>query len=116
MTLLTYPNGRLLSYNYVSGLDSTISRLSSITYGSITLEGYTYLGLGTVIERNHPENGVNLTYIGTGTVTPATNTPASLPFGVQTDGHDEARKFHRTFSEHHPYHAFFSFVLLLHLT
>src|SRR5262249_40206904 len=29
-TSLTYPNGRVLNYNYSSGLDSNISRLSSL--------------------------------------------------------------------------------------
>src|SRR5439155_13392496 len=53
--------------NYASGLDGTISRLSSLSNSSTTLEGYTYLGLGTLLERTHPQPGVNLTYIGTGT-------------------------------------------------
>lgn len=66
-TLLTYPNGRQLTYNYAAGLNSTISRLSSITDGSTTLEAYTYLGMGAVVERLHPEHGINLTYVGTAT-------------------------------------------------
>ncbi len=28
-----------------------------------TLESYKYLGLDTVVERDHPQNNVNLTYI-----------------------------------------------------
>ncbi len=60
---MTYPNGRVLNYNYNTGLDDTISRLSSLTDGSGTLESYLYLGLGTVVQRTHPQNGVNLTYI-----------------------------------------------------
>src|SRR5437764_3115226 len=60
---LTYPNGRVLNYNYASGLDSTISRLSSLSDSSATLEAYTYLGLNTVVKRSHPEPGVDLTYI-----------------------------------------------------
>src|SRR5581483_1977608 len=39
---MTYPNGREIDYNYASGLDGTISRLSSITDGSTTLESYDY--------------------------------------------------------------------------
>src|SRR5205807_5307572 len=39
----------------------SISRLSSIS-DSTTLESYKYLGLDTVVERDHPNN-VNLTYI-----------------------------------------------------
>src|SRR5262249_36954479 len=60
---VTYPNGRSLSFTYASGLDSTISRLSAIVDGSTTLESYSYLGLGTVVKRAHPEPGVDLTYI-----------------------------------------------------
>jgi RHS repeat-associated protein len=62
-TSLTYPNGRVLSYNYAAGLDNSISRLTSITDGATTLESYKYLGLDTVVERDHPQSGVNLTYI-----------------------------------------------------
>src|SRR5205823_13998410 len=35
------------------------SRLSSLSDGGGTLESYKYLGLGTVLERDHPESGVN---------------------------------------------------------
>jgi hypothetical protein len=42
---MTYPNGSVLTYNYNTGVDSTISRLSSISDSSATLEAYTYLGL-----------------------------------------------------------------------
>ena len=62
-TGMTYPNGRTISYNYASGLDSNIGRLSSISDDSTTLEGYSYLGLGTIVERTHPEPGVDLTYL-----------------------------------------------------
>ncbi|HZU36993.1 MAG TPA: RHS repeat-associated core domain-containing protein [Gemmataceae bacterium] len=60
---MTYPNGRVLDYNYNTGPDSNISRLSSISDGSATLESYLYLGLDTVVERDHPQDGVNMTYI-----------------------------------------------------
>ncbi len=60
---MTYPNGRVLNYVYNTGLDSTISRLSALSDSSATLESYLYLGLGTVVERDHPQDGVNLTYI-----------------------------------------------------
>jgi RHS repeat-associated protein len=63
LTSITYPNGRVVTYNYASGLADTISRLSSITDGSTTLEGYDYLGLGTVVTRSHPQTGVDLTYV-----------------------------------------------------
>jgi RHS repeat-associated protein len=60
---MTYPNGRVLNYNYSAGLDNSISRLSSISDNSATLESYTYLGLSTVVQRSHPQTGINLTYI-----------------------------------------------------
>src|SRR5262249_54154501 len=60
---MTYPNGRVLNYSYASGLNSNISRLTSISDTSATLERYLYLGLGTVVERDHAQTGVNLTYI-----------------------------------------------------
>lgn len=45
---MTYPNGRVLDYTYGSGLDTSISRLTSIKDGANTLESYSYLGLRTV--------------------------------------------------------------------
>jgi RHS repeat-associated protein len=60
---MTYPNGRVLNYNYNAGLDDPISRLNSLSDSSGVLESYTYLGLNTVVERAHPQTGVNLTYI-----------------------------------------------------
>jgi hypothetical protein len=68
---LTYPNGRIERYEYSSGLDNSISRLSFLaddSSGSVGthLEEYSYLGLGTVIKRGHPENGVDLTMIKQG--------------------------------------------------
>jgi RHS repeat-associated protein len=43
-----------------------ISRLTSISDPSGTLEAYTYLGLDTIVRRSHPQSGLTLTYIGTG--------------------------------------------------
>jgi hypothetical protein len=60
---MTYPNGRVLNYNYASSVDNTISRLTSLSDSSATLESLTYLGLGTVVRRSHPQPGVDLTYI-----------------------------------------------------
>src|SRR5205823_3189891 len=45
LTSITYPNGRVVTYNYATGLANTISRLSSIIDGSTTLESCSYLGL-----------------------------------------------------------------------
>ena len=63
LTKITYPNLREVNYLYAAGLSDTISRLSSITDGSTTLESYEVVGLGTVVKRAHPEPGVDLTYI-----------------------------------------------------
>jgi RHS repeat-associated protein len=63
LTSMTYPNGKVLTYNYSSGLNDTISRLSSLSDTSGTLESYDYLGLGTVVRRAHSQPGVDLTYI-----------------------------------------------------
>jgi YD repeat-containing protein len=63
LTSMTYPNGKVLTLNYSSGLNDTISRLSSLSDSTGTLESYKYLGLDTVVERDHPEINVNLTYI-----------------------------------------------------
>ncbi len=73
-----YPNGRQIDYSYGNGndtLDNTISRLTAITDHSsgTVLETYIdgsnaysdYLGLNTVVQRSHPETGIDLTYIGT---------------------------------------------------
>ena len=67
-TQMIYPNGRKVDYVYNSGLDSSISRLSTIAddnSGSpgTTLEGYSYLGLDTIVQYAHPQDGINLTYI-----------------------------------------------------
>jgi RHS repeat-associated protein len=63
---MTYPNGRVLNYNYNSGVDDRISRLSSLSESAGNLESYTYLGLGTVVQRSQ-NNGtsavVNMSYI-----------------------------------------------------
>jgi RHS repeat-associated protein len=66
-TSLIYPGtgtaAKTVSYNYASGLDDSISRLTSLTSNSVTLESYSYLGLGTVVKRAHPQTGIDLTYI-----------------------------------------------------
>ena len=62
-TSVTYPNGRVVSRNYDSGLDNDISRLSSLSDGTVTLEAYEYVGLNSVVERSHPETGNDLNYI-----------------------------------------------------
>jgi hypothetical protein len=65
LTSMTYPNGKVLNYNYgtAGGLNDTISRLDSLSDSSGTLEQYTYLGLDTIGKRAHPQPGVDLSYI-----------------------------------------------------
>ncbi|MFL5241992.1 MAG: RHS repeat domain-containing protein [Gemmataceae bacterium] len=66
LTSITYPNGKVLTYNYSTGLNDSISRLSSLSDTSGTLESYDYLGLDTVVKRAHSQPGVDLTYIKQG--------------------------------------------------
>jgi RHS repeat-associated protein len=66
---VTYPGtgttAKTVTYNYAPGLDDGISRVTSLSDNAgVTLEKYHYLGLDTVVERERPEDGVNLTYIG----------------------------------------------------
>lgn len=63
LTGITYPNGRVITYNYASGLDNTISRLTSISDSGGTLESYMYLGLSTVVARSQPQPSTALAYI-----------------------------------------------------
>jgi YD repeat-containing protein len=60
----TYPNSRVVTTAYgPSGLlDDRISRVDGVADASGTLESYQYLGLGTVVQRNRPQPGANLTY------------------------------------------------------
>ena len=44
-------------------MNDSISRLSALKDGSTTLEGYSFLGVGTVVTRSHPEPGIDLTYV-----------------------------------------------------
>jgi RHS repeat-associated protein len=55
---LTYPNGRMVSYNFASGMDSTLNRVTSISDTSATLASYTYLGLGAVVRITYPQPSV----------------------------------------------------------
>jgi RHS repeat-associated protein len=63
MISITYPNGKVLTYNYASGLNDSISRLTSLSDSSGTLESYSYLGLDVVVKRSHPQPTIDLTYI-----------------------------------------------------
>jgi RHS repeat-associated protein len=63
LTEVIYPDGYTVNYNYAAGLDNSISRVSSVSDNTGTLESYQYLGQLTPVEMDHPEPGVNLTYI-----------------------------------------------------
>jgi hypothetical protein len=65
LTSITYPDGYVLTYNYSSGLNDSVSRLSSLSDSTGTLESYSYLGLGTVVVRSHPQPGIDQTLVGT---------------------------------------------------
>ncbi len=82
LTSMVYPNGRTINYNYgdTGGvlmnnnnamLDQAIGRLDGIVDGAnsgdagTVLEQYSYLGLSTIVARNHPQTGINLTLVGT---------------------------------------------------
>ncbi len=77
LTSMVYPNGRTIDYSYGSGmtnsnaaLDQAIGRLDGIVDGANSgdagqvLEQYSYLGLSTIVARNHPQTGINLTLVG----------------------------------------------------
>jgi len=70
LTHITSPvTGMNVWYEYDSGTDANISRVSDIAEGSSTLSGgaleeYTYLGVNTIVKRNRPEPNTALTYIG----------------------------------------------------
>ena len=69
-TGITYPDGRVIGYNYSSGLDSAASRISN-TFSTISgtttsLQAYSYLGFDTPVTFADA-NGVTLSYLnGTG--------------------------------------------------
>jgi RHS repeat-associated protein len=63
LTKITYPSGYELNYNYSTGINDAISRLSSLSDSTGTLESYDYLGLDIVVRRGHSQPGVDLTYI-----------------------------------------------------
>jgi len=49
---LVYPDNTAITYSYAAGIDSDIGRISSVNDSSgAALEGYSYLGLGTVVGR-----------------------------------------------------------------
>jgi RHS repeat-associated protein len=69
LTSVTYPNGRVVEYNYgtTGGLNDRISRLDNIADTTGILESYSYVGFGTTVNFAHPQSGIDLTYVGTTT-------------------------------------------------
>ncbi len=67
LTALTYPNSRVVNYDYTGTLNNAISRLSALVNEATTYEGYDYLGLSTVARRWHQQGAggaiVGLTYL-----------------------------------------------------
>jgi RHS repeat-associated protein len=68
LTAMTYPNGRILDYGYTSGIDTTISRISTMADDGGSSAGdhlaeYSYLGLTTIVQQDSPEANTELTYI-----------------------------------------------------
>jgi RHS repeat-associated protein len=58
---ITYPNGRVVTYVYNSGIDSDVGRVSYLVDGNSTtpLVEYKYLGLSTIDDVNYPEPDVD---------------------------------------------------------
>ncbi len=63
LTGMTYPSGYAVAVNYASGLDDSISRLSSYSDTSGTLVDYSYLGLGTVVIEDRPQPDFALSHV-----------------------------------------------------
>ena len=60
---LVYPNGRTVTDNYAAGVDSIMSRLTSITESNGTVDAaYKYLGLGTIVREDYQQAGIKLDY------------------------------------------------------
>ena len=49
LTGIVYPDGYTLTYNYASGVDSAVGRVTSISDSTGTLVTFTYQGLDTVV-------------------------------------------------------------------
>lgn len=63
LNLLTYPNGRLITYGYGTsgGMSDYLNRVDAIqdtTSGTTTLANYTYLGVGIVVRITYPQPSV----------------------------------------------------------
>jgi RHS repeat-associated protein len=61
LVAMVYPSGYSVDYNYATGLDGDISRLSSMSDSSGTLESYGYLGAGSMLVRTNGAGVVHTT-------------------------------------------------------
>ena len=63
LTQTVYPNGRTVNYNYATGVNAMMSRLSSISESNGTVDAsYKYLGLGTIVKENYEQPDIKLDY------------------------------------------------------
>src|SRR5262249_52280667 len=66
LTAIVYPSGRVIYYDYGTGIDDAVSRVRSsyevVNSVSQTLETDTFMGLGTLVERRFPEVGIVQSY------------------------------------------------------
>lgn len=71
-TALTYPDGRVLSYDYGTsgGLADALSRIAGIQESATTRAAYSYLGLGTVVQLECAQPGIKMTYLAQGSEGP----------------------------------------------
>jgi len=73
LTNVTYPDGRSVGYDYASGVDEIMSRVSSIfddadsdgvlDGGEDVYASYKYLGSGTIVEEDYEDIEVKLSYL-----------------------------------------------------
>ena len=63
-TVVTYPNGRQIDYNYAAGVDSVMSRITSIqTAGESTPNAaYSYLGADQIVTEDYQQPQIKLDY------------------------------------------------------
>jgi hypothetical protein len=54
-TSVTYPDSKVITFDYGSSANDLLSRIESIIDGSTVLGTYTYLGLGTIIRLKYPQ-------------------------------------------------------------
>lgn len=67
LTSITYPAGKVVTYDYSATDDDLLSRVTALKESSTTLVAYTYLGLSTTVRSHYSSQpGVELTYIKQG--------------------------------------------------